>query len=90
MTAFENAKRFFTACEASEGWEGCRSYVAEGATFRAQCEPLTEITTVQAYCDWMAAIGKVTAPGATYDLHSVCCSDRGRSGSSTRNWTGEC
>ncbi len=71
MTAFENAKKFFTACEAPEGWEGCQPYVAAGATFRAQSEPLAEITTVQAYCDWMAAIGKVTAPGATYELHTA-------------------
>lgn len=70
MKAFETANKFFTACEASEGWEGCKQYVADGATFRAQCEPLAEIHTVQAYCDWMAAIGNVTAPGATYDLHS--------------------
>jgi len=30
MTAFENAKKFFTACEAPEGWAGCKQYVAEG------------------------------------------------------------
>src|SRR5688500_4354632 len=71
MTAFENAKKFFTACEAPEGWEGCKPYVAEEATFRAQSEPLVEIKTVQAYCDWMAGIGKITAPGATYDLHTA-------------------
>ncbi|HET8670739.1 MAG TPA: nuclear transport factor 2 family protein [Candidatus Saccharimonadales bacterium] len=71
MTAFKNAKKFFTACEAPEGWEGCKPYVAEEATFRAQSEPLVEIKTVQAYCDWMAGIGKITAPGATYDLHTA-------------------
>ncbi len=71
MTAFENAKKFFAACEAPEGWEGCKPFVAEGAVFRAQSEPLAETKTIQAYCDWMAAIGKVTAPGATYDLHTA-------------------
>jgi len=70
MTAFENARKFFVACEAPEGWEGCKPYVAESATFRAQSEPLADINTVQAYCEWMAGIGKVTLPGATYDLHS--------------------
>ena len=69
MTAFENAKKFFIACESSKGWEGCQPHVAEGATFRAQSEPLIEVTTVQAYCDWMAGLGKITLPGATYDLH---------------------
>lgn len=70
MTAFENAKKFFVACEASEGWEGCQPYVAEGATFRAQSEPLTDVTTVQAYCDWMAGLGRITLPGSSYDLHA--------------------
>jgi hypothetical protein len=70
MTAFETAGKFFLACEASEGWEGCKPYVAGKGNFRAQCEPLVGIDTIEAYCDWMAGIGKITAPGATYDLHS--------------------
>ena len=70
MTAFENATKFFVACEAPEGWAGCKHYVAEGASFRAQSEPLAEIKTVEGYCDWMAAIGTVTLAGARYELHS--------------------
>lgn len=72
MTPFESARKFFAACEASEGWAGCKQYVVDGAPFVAQSEPLVEVTTVEAYCDWMAAIGNVTAPGATYDLHAAC------------------
>lgn len=71
MSAFENAMKFFTACEAPEGWEGCKAYVADGASFMAQSEPLAEIKTVEAYCEWMAGIGKITLPGATYDLHTA-------------------
>jgi hypothetical protein len=70
MTAFENATKFFIACEAPEGWDGCKRYVAEGAPFTAQSEPLAEIDTVEKYCEWMAGFGKITAPGATYDLHT--------------------
>ena len=70
MTAFENATKFFVACEAPEGWAGCKQYVVEGASFRAQSEPLADIKTVEAYCDWMYAIGTVTLAGARYDLHS--------------------
>ena len=70
MSAFENARRFFDACEAPEGWAGCKQYVAPGATFVAQCEPLVAINTVEAYCEWMAAFATVTAPGATYELHA--------------------
>jgi hypothetical protein len=31
--AFENAKKFFEACETPKGWEACKPYVAEGARF---------------------------------------------------------
>ena len=46
MFAFENAQRFFHACETPLGWEGCQAYVAEGASFVAQSEPLVEVKTV--------------------------------------------
>src|SRR5438874_1389428 len=71
MTAFENARKFFDACEAGQGWEGCRQYVSDGAPFAAQSEPLADLNTIQAYCDWMSAIGNVTLPGATYDVHAA-------------------
>ena len=47
MSALENATRFFHACERSEGWAGCESYVEPGASFEAQAGPLVEIHTVQ-------------------------------------------
>ena len=30
------AKRFFEACEAGQGWEGCKAYRKADATFSAQ------------------------------------------------------
>jgi len=72
MTAFEAAKKFFEACETAKGWAGCKQYVVDGAPFAAQSEPLMDVTTVEAYCDWMGGLGSVTAPGATYDLHVAC------------------
>ena len=71
MSAQDNANKFFAACEAPEGWAGCKDYVAEGATFEAQSEPLADVTTVEGYCEWMKAFGTITAPGATYDLHAA-------------------
>lgn len=78
MSAFEVATRFFEACEKPTGWEGCREYVAEGARFTAQSEPLAEIDTVEAYCEWMKTFGTVTAAGATYELHSSSYDDATR------------
>jgi hypothetical protein len=78
MNAFENAKKFFAACEAPEGWAGCKQYVANGATFVAQSEPLAAIDTVEAYCEWMAAFATITAPGASYDLHTSSYDEKTR------------
>ena len=52
----ETARRFFTACETGRGWEACRAYCTEDATFSAQCEPLAEIGTVAAYTDWISGV----------------------------------
>ena len=71
MSTFDAAKSFFEACEQPLGWAGCRPYVADGAPFVAQSEPLGEITTVEAYCEWMKGFATITAPGATYDLHTA-------------------
>jgi len=70
MNAFENARNFFDACEAPAGWAGCQPWVADGAPFEAQSEPLADIATVKDYCEWMKAFGSITVPGATYDLHT--------------------
>ena len=43
MNAFENAKKFFEACEAPASWAGCKPYVAANAPFVAQSEPLTDV-----------------------------------------------
>jgi len=49
MSAFENASQFFHSCESLKGWEGCKQYVAPDAPFSAQCEPLIDVNTVEAY-----------------------------------------
>ena len=70
MTAFESAHKFFTACEAPEGWAGCAEHAADGATFSAQSEPIAEMSTLEEYCEWMLGLGTVIAPGASYTLHA--------------------
>jgi len=78
MSAFDNARKFFEACEAPEGWAGCAPYVADGASFVAQSEPIADIDTVQDYCEWMKGFGTVTVPGASYDVHSASYDDANR------------
>ena len=78
MSAFNNAKKFFEACEAPSGWAGCRDYCEKGATFTAQSEPLAEVSTIQAYADWMHGFGTVTAKGATYTLNASAYDEENR------------
>ena len=61
---------FFEACDTGAGWTECKQHVSKDASFVAQCEPLVEIETVEAYCEWAKHFGTVTAPGATYELHT--------------------
>jgi hypothetical protein len=70
MSAFDNGTRFFHACESLKGWAGCQQYVADGATFTAQSEPLVDITSVEDYCEWMAGLGSTALKGCAYDLHT--------------------
>ena len=78
MSAYDNARKFFVACEAPDGWAGCAPYVAEGATFKAQSEPIAELNSVEAYAEWMKGFGTVTAPGATYTLHASAWDEENR------------
>jgi hypothetical protein len=75
MTAFENASKFFHACESLEGWGECEQYVAAGAPFSAQSEPLADVTSVEAYVGWMTGLGTVTLPDCSYDLHASSYDD---------------
>ena len=66
MSAFETATKLFHACEQLEGWEGCKQYVADGATYSGQCEPLMDTKTVEEYCDWRSCPGRWCKSVALY------------------------
>jgi hypothetical protein len=70
MDAQETAQLFFHACEGLQGWQGCQQYVADGATFEGQCEPLVDVKTVQDYCEWMAGLGGGPLAGCSYEIHA--------------------
>jgi steroid delta-isomerase-like uncharacterized protein len=63
------AKAFFEACETGKGWAGCAAYCAPHASFSAQSEPLAEVTTLEAYAEWMKAMIPIL-PDARYELKS--------------------
>lgn len=68
MSKMDIATRFFHACEGLEGSAGCGQYVAQGATFQAQSEPIADVSTVLDYCDWMQAVGQGPLVGCSYRI----------------------
>lgn len=72
MSKMEIASKFFHQCEGLQGRTGCEQYVAEGATFEAQSEPIADLNTVLDYCDWMQAIGQGPLNGCSYEIVSSC------------------
>ena len=61
------ARQFFEACETGQGWGACQAFCHPDATFSAQAMALSEVTTLEAYCDWM--MGLLTpVPDGHYEL----------------------
>ena len=68
MSKMDIATKFFHACEGLEGSAGCAQYVADGARFEAQSEPIADITTALDYCDWMQGLGQGPLKGCSYKI----------------------
>ena len=68
-TIKDTAQKFFDACESGKGWEGCQQYCHPGATFSAQADALTGVTTLQGYTEWMKGLF-TPAPDATYEVRA--------------------
>ncbi len=58
---------FFDACETGKGWEACKGYCHDGATFSAQSESLADVTTLEAYVEWMKGLLGL-CPDGRYEL----------------------
>jgi len=52
----ETAELFFDACETGKGWEVCKQYCHDGATFSAQADALAGIDTLEGYTGWTKGI----------------------------------
>ena len=49
MSNMNSARDFFDACETGKGWDVCKKWCHDGATFSAQADALADVTTVQGY-----------------------------------------
>lgn len=62
-----SARRFFEACETGQGWDGCKAYCIPDATFSCQADALSEVSTLEGYCEWMKNLF-TPVPDGHYEL----------------------
>jgi predicted ester cyclase len=67
MSISETAIAFFDACETGKGWEACKTWCHEGASFACQADTLAEITTLDVYTEWMKGLF-TPVPDLTYEI----------------------
>jgi len=56
MSINKSATDFFEACETGKGWDGCKSFCHDAATFSCQADALADITTLSGYAEWMKGL----------------------------------
>ena len=53
MDNLQTARNFFEQCDYGKGWDACKAYCQQDATFETEAETLSAINTLDTYCDWM-------------------------------------
>ncbi len=76
MSMSETAMTFFGACETGKGWEVCKEWCTDGATFSCQADALAETTTLEGYVEWMKGL-LTPVPDGRYELKGFAA-DEGR------------
>lgn len=69
MSNKQAARDFFEACETGQGWQTCRQWCHDDATFSAQAESLADVSTLEGYTEWMKGL-LVPMPDGHYELKS--------------------
>ena len=67
MNLSDSVRDFVDACETGKGWQACKEFCDQGATFEAQADALAEIATLEGYCEWMKAM-YTPLPDARYKM----------------------
>jgi predicted ester cyclase len=63
----DTARSFFEACETGQGWETCKEWCHDGATFACQADALADVGTLEGYTEWMKGLlGPI--PDGHYEL----------------------
>lgn len=74
----EAAAQFFDACETGKGWEGCKPFCHQDATFAAQAAALTGIDSLEGYTDWMKGLF-TPVPDGRYELRAFAVDEERQS-----------
>jgi predicted ester cyclase len=70
MSIRETAAKFSDACDRGEGWEVCKAWCHDGATFACQSDALADAKSLKDYTEW--AKGLLTPlPDAHYELKAI-------------------
>lgn len=56
MTMIQDASAFFEACETGKGWEACKAWCQDDATFTCQADALAGTKSLADYCEWMKGL----------------------------------
>ena len=67
MTMRDDALAFFDACETGKGWEACKPYCHEDASFSSQTEMFGEMTRLEDYTESMAHLA-TPMPDMRYEM----------------------
>ena len=68
------ANQFFDACETGQGWDACSAFCHPDATFSSQTSALADISTLEAYCEWMKGL-LTPIPDCHYELKFFAADD---------------
>ena len=69
MAISESARAFFEACETGKGWDVCKAWCHQDATFSCQSDALSKVKTVADYSEWMKGLlGPI--PDGHYELRA--------------------
>ena len=61
------ARQFYEACETGQGWDTCSAFCTSDATFSSQTTALSEMSTLEEYCEWTKGI-LTPIPDGHYEL----------------------
>jgi predicted ester cyclase len=82
MAMSETAMAFFDACEKGKGWDTCKQWCHADASFACQANALAEVTTLDAYTEWMKGL-LTPVPDFRYEIKAWAIDDERNSVSAT-------